>query len=96
MSYSGLFRDNLQHWLGDFARLLKVQFTRNDKMSNDPSPPIHECMGADRMLLTLPEFHTVFQSNPIVWEYPCKSRTCRQTKFSRMKLTFFLSDQALT
>jgi len=24
---SGLFRDNLQHWLGDFARLLKVQFT---------------------------------------------------------------------
>ena len=44
MSYyplpSGLFRDNL-HWLGDFARLLKVQFTRNEGMSNDA--PIHEC-----------------------------------------------------
>ena len=45
MSYypppSGLFRDNLQHWLGDFARLLKVQFTSNEGMSNDA--PIHEC-----------------------------------------------------
>ena len=38
---SGLFRDNLQHWLGDFARLLKVQFTSNEGMSNDA--PIHEC-----------------------------------------------------
>ena len=37
---SGLFRDNLQHWLGDFARLLKVQFTSNEGMSNDA--PIHE------------------------------------------------------
>ena len=38
MSYyplpSELFRDNL-HWLGDFARLLKVQFTRNEGMRND-------------------------------------------------------------
>ena len=33
--------DNLQHWLGDFARLLKVQFTSNEGMSNDS--PIHEC-----------------------------------------------------
>ena len=45
MSYypppSGLFRDNLQHWLGDFASLLKVQFTSNEGMSNDA--PIHEC-----------------------------------------------------
>ena len=45
MSYyplpSGLFRDNLQHWLGDFARLLKVQFTSNEGMGNDA--PIHEC-----------------------------------------------------
>ena len=32
--------DNL-HWLGEFARLLKVQFTRNEGMSNDA--PIHEC-----------------------------------------------------
>ena len=38
---SGLFRNNLQHWLEDFARLLKVQFTRNEGMSNDA--PIHEC-----------------------------------------------------
>ena len=38
---SGLFRDNLQHWLGDFARLLKGQFTGNEGMSNDV--PIHEC-----------------------------------------------------
>ena len=37
----GLFRGNLQHWLGDFARLLKVQFTSNEGMSNDA--PIHEC-----------------------------------------------------
>ena len=37
----GLFRDNLQHWLGDFARLLKVEFTSNEGMSNDT--PIHEC-----------------------------------------------------
>ena len=29
------------HWLGDFARLLKVQFTSNEGMSNDA--PIHEC-----------------------------------------------------
>ena len=44
MSYyplpSGLFRDNLQHWLGDFARLLKVQFT-SEGMGNDA--PIHDC-----------------------------------------------------
>ena len=44
MSYyplpSGFFRDYLQHWLGDFARLLKVQFTRSEGMSNDA--PIHE------------------------------------------------------
>ena len=32
---------NSQHWLGDFARLLKVQFTSNEGMSNDA--PIHEC-----------------------------------------------------
>lgn len=32
---SGLFRDNLQHWLGDFARLVTVQFTSNEGMSND-------------------------------------------------------------
>ena len=45
MSYyplpSGLFRENLQHWLGDFARLLNVQFTSNEGMSNDA--PVHEC-----------------------------------------------------
>ena len=45
MSYyplpAGFFRDNLQHWLGDFASLLKVQFTSNEGMSNDA--PIHEC-----------------------------------------------------
>ena len=35
---SGLFRDNLQHWLGT---LPKVQFTSNEGMSNDV--PIHEC-----------------------------------------------------
>ena len=36
------FRDNLQHCLGDFARLIKVlQFTNDDGMSNDA--PIHEC-----------------------------------------------------
>ena len=35
------FRDNLQHWLGDFAKLLKVQFTSNEGLSNDS--PIHEC-----------------------------------------------------
>ena len=39
MSYhplpSGLFRDNLQHWLGDFARLLNVQFTSNEGMSSE-------------------------------------------------------------
>ena len=33
--------DNLQHWLGDFARLLKVQFTSTEGMSDDA--PIHEC-----------------------------------------------------
>ena len=38
---TGLFRDNFQHWLGDFARLLNVQFTSNEGMSNDA--PIHEC-----------------------------------------------------
>ena len=37
---SGLFRDNLQHWLEDFARLLKVQCTSNEGVSNDA--PIHE------------------------------------------------------
>ena len=30
-----------QHWLGDFARLLKVQFTSNEGMSN--AAPIYEC-----------------------------------------------------
>ena len=35
------FRDNLQHWSGDFARLLKLQFTSNEGMSNDA--PVHEC-----------------------------------------------------
>ena len=38
---SGLFKDNLQHWLGDFARLFKVQFTSTKGMSDDA--PIHEC-----------------------------------------------------
>ena len=38
---SGLFRENLQHWLGDFARLLKGHFTSNEGVSNDA--PIHEC-----------------------------------------------------
>ena len=37
----GLFRDNLQHWLEDLSRLLKVQFTSNEGMVNDA--PIHEC-----------------------------------------------------
>ena len=37
----GLFRNNLQRWLGDFARLLKVQFISNEGMINDA--PIHEC-----------------------------------------------------
>ena len=37
----GLFRDCLQYWLGDFARLLKVQFSSNEGMSNDA--PLHEC-----------------------------------------------------
>ena len=32
---SELFRDNLQHWWRDFARLLTVQFTSNEGMSND-------------------------------------------------------------
>ena len=32
--------DNLQHLLGDFASLLRVQFTSNEGMSDDP--PIHE------------------------------------------------------
>ena len=32
---------SLQHWLGDFSRLLKVQFTSNEGMSNDA--PTHEC-----------------------------------------------------
>ena len=27
--------DNLQHWLGDFARLLTLQFTSNEGMSVD-------------------------------------------------------------
>ena len=30
----GPFRDNLQHWLGDFTRLLTVQFKSNEAMSN--------------------------------------------------------------
>ena len=34
-SPQGFCRDNLQHWLGDFARLLKVQFTSNEGMSDD-------------------------------------------------------------
>ena len=38
---SGLFRDNLQHWLEDLSGLLKVQFKSNEGMSNDA--PIHEC-----------------------------------------------------
>ena len=33
--------DNLQHWLGDFARLLKAQFTSTEGMSDDA--PIHDC-----------------------------------------------------
>ena len=37
----GLFRYNLQLWLGDMARLLKVQFTSNEGMSNDG--PMHVC-----------------------------------------------------
>ena len=35
---------SLQHWLGDFTRLVqtaKVQFTSNEGMSNDA--PTHEC-----------------------------------------------------
>ena len=36
-----LFRDNLQHWLGDFARLFKVEFTSKEGMSINA--PIHEC-----------------------------------------------------
>ena len=35
---SKLFRDNLPHWLEDFARLLTVQFTSNEEMSNDAPP----------------------------------------------------------
>ena len=35
---SKFFRDNLPHWLGDFARLLTVQFTSNEGMSNDAPP----------------------------------------------------------
>ena len=27
--------DNLQHWLGDFARLFTLQFTSNEGMSDD-------------------------------------------------------------
>ena len=38
---SGLFRDSLQHWLGYLARLVKVQFTSNEGVSNDA--PIHMC-----------------------------------------------------
>ena len=38
---TGLFRENFQHWLVDFARLLNVQFTSNEGMSTDA--PIHEC-----------------------------------------------------
>ena len=38
---SGRVMCNLQHCLGDFARLLKVHFTTNEGMSNDA--PIHEC-----------------------------------------------------
>ena len=34
-------RAQLQHWLEDCARLLKVQFTSNEGMSNDA--PIHKC-----------------------------------------------------
>ena len=34
-------RAHLQHWLEDCARLLKVQFTSNEGMSNDA--PIHKC-----------------------------------------------------
>ena len=34
---SGFFRDNLQHWLGEFAGLFMVQFTSNEGMSNDMS-----------------------------------------------------------
>ena len=43
---SKLFRDNLPHWLGDFARLLTVQFTSNEGMSNDaPLPKGGGCSG---------------------------------------------------
>ena len=48
---SGLFRDNLQHWLGNFIRLLNVQFTSNEGMSNDA--PIHQCL---QMLLQRQHF----------------------------------------
>ena len=39
--FSFCFVNILQQWLGYFARLLKVQFTSNEGMSNDV--PIHEC-----------------------------------------------------
>ena len=35
----GLFKGNLQHWLRDFARLVTVQFTSNEGMSNDAPYP---------------------------------------------------------
>ena len=35
------YLNNLQHWLGDFARLLKVQFKSNEGMSTDA--PIQKC-----------------------------------------------------
>ena len=36
---SKLFRDNLPHLVGDFARLLTVQFTSNEGMSNEAPLP---------------------------------------------------------
>lgn len=30
-----IFRDNSQHWLGDFARLLMVKFASSEGVSND-------------------------------------------------------------
>ena len=51
-----ILRDNLQHWLGDFTRLLMVQFTINEGMSNDA--PIYkgenEIAGLSLVTLYLP------------------------------------------
>ena len=69
-SPQGLFRDNLQHWLEDFARLLKVQFTSTEGMSDDA--PIHEC--ENESSLTSHRFITcarVCETGPTVYRpYP--------------------------